>query len=167
MKKFLTLAFISLVLLSSVSCAGNKKEAAAGGSWLPFDQAMQTAQQGGKFIVMDVYTDWCKWCKVMDEKTYADPAVAALMKESFVGVKLNAERGNKVTYKGTQYTEIELARNFNVSGFPTTMFLESNGDVIGAIPGYIPPEEFVKILKYLSSGSYKTMKFQDYLGSLQ
>ena len=38
--------------------------------------------------------------------------------------------------------EIELARNFNVSGFPTTMFLESNGDVIGAIPGYIPPEEF-------------------------
>ncbi|MDO9392278.1 MAG: DUF255 domain-containing protein, partial [bacterium] len=108
-------------------------------------------------------TDWCHWCKVMDEKTYVDPAGAGLMKESFVAVKLNAERENIVNFKGKAYTEIDLARNFDVSGYPTTLFLASDGTVIGKIPGYIEAPVFKKILEYLTSGSYKSMSLDQYL----
>lgn len=167
MKKYIMLVMTALAMLSSISCAGSKKDApkAAAGSvtWLAWDQAMTTAQEEGKFIVVDVYTDWCHWCKVMDDKTYADPAVTGLMKESFVAVKLNAERANPVNYKGKGYTEMDLARSFNVNGFPTTMFLSSDGDVIGKIPGYIEAPVFKQILEYLTSGSYKTMSLDQYM----
>jgi len=167
MKKYIMMVLMSLAVLSSISCSGSKKEtpkAAAGSvAWMAWDQAMATAQEEGKFIVVDVYTDWCHWCKVMDEKTYVDLAVAGLMKESFVAVKLNAERDNIVNFKGKAYTEIDLARNFDVSGFPTTMFLASDGAVIGKIPGYIEAPVFKKILEYLTSGSYKSMSLDQYL----
>lgn len=167
MKKYLLMVLVSLAMLSSISCAGSKKEtpkAATGPvAWQAWDQAMTSAQEEGKFIVVDVYTDWCHWCKVMDDKTYSDPAVAGLMKESFVAVKLNAERDNPVSYKGKDYTEMDLARSFNVNGFPTTMFLTSGGDVIGKIPGYIEAPVFKQILEYLTSGSYKTMSLDQYM----
>ena len=166
MKKYM-MVLMSLSVLSSISCAGSKKEtpkAAAGAVvWLAWDQAMSDAQSQGKFIVVDVYTDWCHWCKVMDDKTYSDQAVAGLMKESFVAVKLNAERANTVNFKGKAYTEMDLARNFDVSGFPTTMFLASDGTVIGKIPGYIEAPVFKQILEYLTSGSYKDMSLDQYM----
>jgi len=167
MKKYIMMVLVSLAVLSSISCAGSKKETpkAADGAvaWMAWDQAMTAAKEEGKFIVVDVYTDWCHWCKVMDEKTYVDPAVAGLMKESFVAVKLNAERDNIVNFKGKAYTEIDLARNFDVSGYPTTLFLASDGTVIGKIPGYIEAPVYKKILEYLTSGSYKSMSLDQYL----
>jgi thioredoxin-related protein len=167
MKKYILMVLMSLAVMSSISCAGSKKEtpkAAAGAVvWMAWDQAMTSAQEEGKFIVVDVYTDWCHWCKVMDEKTYVDPAVAGLMKESFVAVKLNAERENTVNFKGKAYTEMDLARNLGVNGYPTTMFLASDGTVIGKIPGYIEAPVFKQILEYLTSGSYKSMSLDQYM----
>jgi len=167
MKKYILTVLMSLAMLSSISCAGSKKETpkSAAGSvvWMAWDQAMTSAQEEGKFIVVDVYTDWCHWCKVMDEKTYVDPEVAGLMKESFVAVKLNAERANPVNFKGKAYTEMDLARSFGVNGYPTTMFLDSDGTVIGKIPGYIEAPMFKKILEYLTSGSYKSMSLDQYM----
>lgn len=167
MKKYIIMVLMSLAVLSSISCAGSKNETPKAGAgsvaWLDWDQAMTAAQTEGKFIVVDVYTDWCHWCKVMDDKTYADPAVAGLMKENFVAVKLNAERANTVNFKGKAYTEMDLARSFNVNGFPTTMFLASDGTLIGKIPGYIEAPVFKQILEYLTSGSYKDMSLDQYL----
>ncbi|MBI4727862.1 DUF255 domain-containing protein [candidate division TA06 bacterium] len=171
MKKLALLVIVSLAMLSSISCAGNKKEkpkAAAGSvAWLAWDQAMAAAQSEGKFIAVDVYTDWCKWCKVMDEKTYADPAVTGLMKESFVAVKLNAESANPVNFQGKTYTEMDLARSFNISGYPTTMFLASDGTVLETIPGYIEAPVFKNILDYFASNSYKNTNLDQYLSGKQ
>jgi uncharacterized protein YyaL (SSP411 family) len=167
MKRYIMTVLASLAVLSSISCAGSKKEtpkAAAGSvAWMAWDQAMTRAKEEGKFIVVDVYTDWCHWCKVMDEKTYVDPAVTGLMRESFVAVKLNAERTNQVSFKGKTYTEMDLARSFNISGYPTTMFLASDGTVLETIPGYIEAPVFKKILEYLASGSNKDMSLDQYL----
>jgi len=167
MKKSTILAMIAFAMLGSLSCAGSKKETPKAGAgsvaWMTWDQAMTAAQPEGKFIVVDVYTDWCHWCKVMAEKTYTDRAVADLMGEKFVAVQLNAERANPVNYQGKAYTEMELARNFNVSGYPTTIFLASDGTVLETIPGYIEAPVFKKILEYFNSGSYKNMNLDQYL----
>ena len=171
MKKFTILAMIALAILSGNSCAGGKKEAprAASGSlvWLDWDQTLAAADADAKFVVVDVYTDWCGWCKVMDEKTYSDPAVSELMQKSFVAVKLNAEGNKTVSYLGKGYTETELARSFNVSGYPTTIFLGSDGSVLEKIPGYIEAPIFKKVLDYFDSDSYKNTSLDQYITGKQ
>jgi len=100
--------------------------------------ALKTASADNKVIVVDVYADWCGWCKRMDKLVYSDPKVAALGSEA-VFLKLNAEdRG-----EGQQF-----ARQNGVRGFPTTIILDSKGSVINKVTGYIgSPDRFVSLVE--------------------
>ncbi len=170
MKRILSVAIMTLALLSSVSCAGGKKpestEAQASGAkveWMAFDAAMAQAAQENRYVVVDFYTDWCKWCKVMDQKTYSDSLVARSIKDNFVAAKIDGESQEKITYRGKAMTKAEFTMNMKVSGFPTTLFMDSQGNVIGTLPGYIEAPVFLKILGYVSTEAYKTVKLDDYL----
>jgi uncharacterized protein YyaL (SSP411 family) len=169
MKKIVILAMIALTVLSGISCAAGKKETpkAAAGSvfWLGWDQALAAADADAK--VVDVYTEWCGWCKVMDEKTYSNQAVSELMRKSFVAVKLNAEGKSTVSYMGKSYTETELARSLNVNGYPTTIFLGSDGSVLEKASGYIEAPMFKRLLEYFDSDSYKSMSLDQYFSGKQ
>ena len=90
-------------------------------------QAIETARGEDKIVVVDVYTDWCGWCKKMDKTIYADPAIVALSRRE-VFVKVNAEDGGQ----GQQF-----ARQMRVRGYPTTIFLDGQGNVINIARGYI------------------------------
>lgn len=98
-------------------------------------QALQAARQGAKLVLVDVYTDWCHWCKVMEEKTYADSRVAQALRKDFVAVKVNPEKDQA------------FAKRYPVSAFPTTLFLDEEGMVIHRIEGFQAPEEFLSTLK--------------------
>lgn len=170
MKRILSIAIMAMALLSSVSCAGGKKpestDAKASGAkveWMAFDAAMSQAAQENRYVVVDFYTDWCKWCKVMDQKTYSDSLVARSLNDRFVAVKIDGEGQDKITYRGKSMTQSELTMNMKVSGFPSTLFMDSQGNVIGTLPGYIEAPVFLKILDYVSSEAYKTVKLDDYL----
>ena len=90
-------------------------------------RAIETARAEDKLVVADVYTDWCGWCKKMDEKIYADPAIVALSRQQ-VFVKVNAEDGGQ----GQSFAE-----QMRVSGYPTTIILDGNGRVLNTAKGYI------------------------------
>jgi len=92
------------------------------------NRAFDVAKSGGKLVVVDVYTDWCGWCKKMDRTIYVDPAVVALSRRQ-VFVKLNAEDGGQ----GQSF-----ARQMHVSGYPTTIILDSQARVLQFSEGYIP-----------------------------
>jgi thioredoxin-related protein len=137
---------------------------AAEGEWLKFNQGLVQAEQQNKVVLIDFYTSWCHWCKVMDEKTFRNGEIAALLQKRFVTVRVNAEDANeKVTYKGQGFSNVELTRAFNVTGFPSLAFLDSKGEPITVIPGYVPPEEFIHILNYIDKGCYKQqMPFDEF-----
>lgn len=129
-----------------------------------FDAALKTAKKENKRVIVDVYTDWCGWCKKMDADVYAKKKIKELVEDNFVFVKLNAEGGGKIKYRGKDYAESELASYFQVTGYPTTVFLEPNGKVIeykydnvkmNNLPGYYKLSDFRKILEYISDGSYE------------
>ncbi len=133
-------------------------------SQLSFNDALAKAKSQNKKIIVDVYTDWCGWCKKMDSDVYDNSKVKKLMNKSFVLVKLDAESLKEVTYAGTQYTEQDLASLFDASGYPTTVFLEPDGKIIEFkydnvnmknIPGYLKTDDFRKILKYVRDEKYK------------
>jgi len=131
---------------------------------MTWDEAVNANKLKAKPIFVDVYTDWCGWCKKMDAEAYSNSEVKKLLKENFVLVKLNAEGKNKLTYNGKQYTEEELSYYFEVFSFPTTIFLEPDGKLITFsydsypmknVPGYVKTEEFKKLLIYFKDGKYK------------
>ncbi len=133
--------------------------------WLGFNEGLKKAIAEKKPMIVDFYTDWCHWCKVLDEKTFRDAAVAKKLAEDYVTVRIDAEDGSKtVTYKGQSFTNIELTRAFQVSGFPSLGFFDATGEAITIVPGFVPPETFINILGYIEGECYKKkISFEDYL----
>jgi thioredoxin-related protein len=129
-----------------------------------FEDALKKAKSEDKRVIVDVYTDWCGWCKKMDAEAYSNKEIKKIVEDNFIFVKLNAEGTSKIKYNGKDYTETELATYFEVTGYPTTIFLEPDGKLIEfkydsmtmkSVPGYFKTDEFKKILNYFKDGKYK------------
>lgn len=132
---------------------------------LNFDQGLARAVEQKKNMLVDFYTDWCHWCKVMDEKTFNDAKVAAKLNDRFITVRLNAESpSDTITFKGERFTNIELTRAFRVTGFPSLAFISPEQEIITVIPGYVPAEQFGYILDYIDKECYKKkISFEDFM----
>lgn len=151
-------ALLLLLVLAGTATAGEKSKL----QWLSFEKGIAEAKKSNKKMLVDVYTDWCSWCKRMDAETYSNAAVASYLQEKYVLVKLNAESKTKQSYDGKQYTEQELAGQFGVSGYPTTLFFKSDGTGITAVPGYADTTQFRTILSFIAEDHYLNTKFEDY-----
>lgn len=138
-------------------------KAAAAIEWYTFDKGLDLAQKQKKLLVVDFYTDWCHWCKVMDKDTYGNKEVIAFARQNAVMAKVNAETDEKFKFKGASYSGRELSMMFGVRGFPTTSFLSDKGELITSISGYIPADRFTLILKFLAGNWYEKMKFDDFV----
>ncbi len=130
--------------------------------WLSYDEGLALAEKENKYVLIDFYTDWCGYCQKMERETYSKEEVKRILSENFVTVKVNAESNNKVREKGEEITERELARRYNVSGYPTIWFLESNQQRIALLPGFVPAEQFILVIKYIGEGWYKNISFEEY-----
>src|SRR5205823_2646934 len=71
---------------------------AGGVAWRAWNQGLAAAAGSGKPVIVDVYTDWCGWCKRMDRDTYGRAEVSDYVNRHFVMVRLNAESNERVTY---------------------------------------------------------------------
>jgi thioredoxin-related protein len=138
---------------------------AGGDNWVGFDRGLALSQKQGKPMLVDFYTDWCHWCKVMDEKTFGNPKVKAFLESNFVSVRIQAEDKNAfLTYKGKKYNHVEFSRAAGVKGFPSLAFFDKKGELITIIPGYVPAETFLPILKYIKQECYaQKISFEDFL----
>src|SRR6187402_1829141 len=68
--------------------------------WMSFEEAVEKSKTEKRKIFIDVYTDWCGWCKVMDKNTFTDPNVAKILNEDFYPVKFDAEQRENVVFNG-------------------------------------------------------------------
>jgi len=141
--------------------------------WYTIEEAMAMIKKEPRKIVIDVYTNWCKWCKVMDTATFQHPVVAGYLNKKFYPVKFNAEQKEDVVFEGTTYKFVpgggrgyhELAAallNGNM-GYPSIVFLDEKGKMIQPMQGYIKARQFDQIIKYLGEDLYKTQKWEDFL----
>ena len=145
---------------------GSQAFAQTGGgvNWKPFDKGLKDAADHKKYSFVDVYTDWCGYCKMLDKTTLRAKNVMAELDKNFVSIKLNAESQDPITWKGQKMTGSQLASALGVSGFPTLLFLNSKGEVIGSYPSFAEAELMIKLLTYISSGAReRKVSFEDYL----
>ena len=118
--------------------------------WHSFEEVIKKTAASPKMILVDVYTDWCGWCKKMDRNTFTDPKVIKFVNENFYAVKLNAEnKKKKFKFKGKEYSEQTMARNMRVSSYPNFVIMDSAMENITQLPGYREPDNFVSSLKSL------------------
>lgn len=141
------------------------EKAALENEWLSFGEGIELAEKEKKPIVIDFYTSWCRWCKVMDEKTFSDSEVQSYLAEHFVSIRINAEsRSDRFSFKGKQYSAVELTRSFGVKGFPSLAYLDREGGLITIVPGFVPKETFLPFLHYIQKECYKQqMTFEEFL----
>ena len=139
----------TLLLLSLPGWAAAADTGRSDLTWLSWNAGMAEASATKRPILIDVYTDWCGWCKRMDREVYARDDVRGYLNDHFTLVKLNAESLDEVVYDGHKLTGRGLAQYLRVSGYPTTIFLKSNGEHIANVPGYVPADRFKLMLRYI------------------
>lgn len=143
--------------------------------WITFEQAVKILPQSPKPLLIDVYTDWCGWCKVMDKNTFSNPEVSNYLINNFHAVKLNAETkdtiyvGDKVFVFKPEYKSNELAISL-LSGkmsYPSIVFLDSKLQLLTVVPGYVEAPQMMEILKYFGEGIYLSKNWEEYQKSIR
>jgi len=142
--------------------------------WVSITEAEQLQKKNPKKILIDVYTDWCGWCKRLDATTYKNAEIIKYVNDNFYAVKLNAESKDKIVYKDQEYTYSPstringVASNFLSSqgGYPTTTFLNETLEVITIVPGYLAADMMGNVLHFIAENHYQTMTWNAYLSSV-
>ena len=153
--------------LAAMMMAMNSEATAQGGegatvAWRSVSEALEQASSSQKLVLVDVYTDWCGWCKRMDRDTYADSSVGAYIAERFVAAKMNPEKEGTVTYDGKEYSQAQFGQALGVNGYPATAFFTANGELITVVPGYLPARDFRLLLQFLAEEHYKNQAWDEY-----
>lgn len=118
MKKNSLLALL-LMLLGNASFAQINFDK---GTW---GDVLNRAKSEDKIIFVDVYTDWCGPCKMMDKNIFSKEEVGNVYNNKFVCYKLNAEKGEGV----------DIAKKYNVKVFPTFLYIDGNGKLLYQFSG--------------------------------
>jgi thioredoxin-related protein len=124
--------------------------------WMKFEEAVAANANNPKMILVDVYTDWCGWCKKMDKDTFTDPRVVAHLKKNFYAVKLNAEdTKRRFPFMGKTFSEAEMAVAMRVNSYPNFVVIEPGLQNLAQLPGYREPADFLAGLTELIEKAFK------------
>jgi thioredoxin-related protein len=140
--------------------------------WLTWDQMQEAMKKTPKKVFVDVYTDWCGWCKRMDASTFQDSTVIEYMNKNYYCIKYNAEHTETIKLKGTEYKFVregrqgyhELAKYLLQGRFsyPTGVYLNETLDLLGPVPGYQDAKMMDKILHFFGDGYYLKMDWTNF-----
>jgi thioredoxin-related protein len=161
MKNILTAIICFCILAATTKTQAQEK---AKINWMTIDQAFEAIKKEPRKIVIDVYTDWCGWCKVMDKNTFSDEKVINFVNKKYYAVKLNAEAGGEVQIGAKKYTYPQLASELMQGklSYPTIVYLDEKFNMIQPIPGYQDAKAFHQVITFLGDDHYKKTDFEKY-----
>ena len=165
----LTLPFIAILFTAfQPSPIGN----GATIKWYTWEEAIELNKENPKKIFIDVYTDWCHWCKVMDKNTFTDADVIEYMNEHFYAVKFNAEQREDVQFSDHTFKfiaqgrrgvhELAYALLDGRLSYPSVVYLNEKLERITVSPGYKKPDQIINELKFVGEEHYTNKTWQEY-----
>lgn len=114
------------------------KKAPGNLNWISnWQQAIKVAKTQEKLIVLDLYTNWCRWCKIMDVKTYGDPSVIQDLGPKYVWLRLNAE---------TDQDGRQAQKRFRILEYPATLLIDPEEQLFEKTSGFLTSEQLKKVL---------------------
>ena len=173
MRKIIAFLFASagILILSSMNSVQPPETPV---QWISIEEAIEKLKTEKRKVFIDVYTDWCGWCKKMDKATYTNPSIIEQIEKDYYFVKFNAERKEAIVFRdktfsfNTQYRSHELAVGLlnGKMSYPSTVFLDENMDMLTVVPGYLEPDQLAPILKYFGENVYKEKTWDEYQKSI-
>lgn len=141
-------------------------------NWISIEKAVELNKTTEKKFLIDVYTDWCGYCKKMDRETYENKNIIKYINKNFHPVKLDAEQKDSIVFKGKTFKFIEKGRRgyhefaaFVLSGkmsYPSTVFFDKDESFLEKIPGYLEPKLMEKILVFLGEDKFKNTEWTEF-----
>ncbi len=167
-KKLATIAIILIIIINNAYTQNKKHEV----NWYTIEQVQSLSKNSPRAILIDVYTEWCTWCKVMDKKTWTNPVIADYVNNNFYAVKFDAESLDTVIFKDYTFINENKTRrsthqfaiailNENLS-YPSIAYLDKDLQLVTVIPGYQKPEDIEPILVFINEEKYKTTTYEKF-----
>jgi len=132
--------------------------------WLSWDEALALSKKEERKILLYIHTQWCNWCKRMNENTFTRPEVASYINGNYYPVQFDAEQQQVLQYKGEEYEFVEnQKRGYHElaaellkghMSYPSIVFMDKKLEVIQPIIGFKNGEELIKILSYFAEDHY-------------
>jgi thioredoxin-related protein len=140
--------------------------------WMSLEEAYIAVQKEPRKIVIDVFTGWCGWCKVMDQKTFSEAKVAEYVNKNFYAVKLDAEQKEDITLGSQKYSFVVQGQGGyhqaaaglmgGKMSYPTIVYLDEKFNLIQAVPGYQDAKQFHQIITFFGDNFYKKEDWNKY-----
>lgn len=161
MQKVIRLLIFIFLAVTVVSFTGPQKEKV---NWISLSQLNELYSKNPKPILLDVYTDWCGWCKEMDRTTYQHDKLSKYINDKYYAVKLNAESRENIIFNKKNYTCAQFAEYllYGRMSYPTTVFLSSLDARPAPLAGYLKAKEMEAPLKYFGEGAFKSQTFVEF-----
>ena len=143
-------------------------------NWLSWNEAVALSQSADnpKKMFIDVYTDWCGWCKRMDKDTFQNADVARYMVENFYMVKLDGEGKEPIEFRGKTYKyvpsgrrgyhELAAALLKGRLSYPTVVFMDEDLNLLAPVAGYQKPDPFLNVARFFGDDIYKEQDWKTY-----
>ena len=139
--------------------------------WVSPEAAENILLTENKPVIINIYTNWCGWCKLMDKKTWRSPELISYVNEKFAAVKFNAEGNALVKWSNREFILQKGKRTHDfalyISGgrlsYPTLIIIPAAGMEPQIIPGYLTPGEIEPVLKYFGEGYWKKEDYASFL----
>ena len=104
-------------------------------NWRSYEEGLAVSKVEKKKVFLHFYADWCVFCGKMAKETFQNPAVISYLNSNFIPVRVDTDK------------EPGTAGQYGVTGLPSTWFLTERGEAIGTVPGFIPPDTLLSMLK--------------------
>src|SRR5688572_7937618 len=179
---FFLYVIASALTLTLSSCDAQVSNEAIGGNeivekdpdgirWVSFEEAVALSEKNPKNLFIDVYTDWCGWCKKMDATTFKDEEVAKFINTNFYAVKLNAETKDTIRFRDREFkyiaeykaNELAISLLSGKMGYPSYVLLDEKFTLMTPpVQSYLVKEDLMPIITFYGTDIYKSQTWEEY-----
>ncbi len=146
-------------------------------NWVSFEEAVELSRQNPRKIIIDVYTDWCGFCKRMEAETFNNPQVASYINNHFYAVKLNSETRDTINFQGHKFVnegearrsphQLSIALLGGQMSYPTVVYINEDLELLTSVPGFMTPAGIEPILRFFAEDHYQHISWESYRESFK